>query len=511
MEDRRAADPAWSIRFSGSAARSDMSAITEDADTAGVVARSRKQRPFRIRLGTRARILGGFIILMALALILGLFVQRLVLMAQLDSDVNAELEQEVDELEELSAGRDPETGEPFGSDVAAIFDTFLRRNIPVAGEALFTLVDGEPYASTATPLQLLEDPEVVDAWAGVETTTRAEIDTSAGPVRYLATPVQAGGDNPAGVFVVAIFLQERRDQIDRVIRDGALVFGSIFLGASAISWFAAGRALRPVSLLTKTAREITDSNWSERIPVEGDDEIAELARTFNDMLDRLEEAFATQRQFIDDAGHELRTPITIIRGHLEVMGDDPHDRDEAVRLVTDELERMTRIVEELLILAKSEHADFLRVAPFDVDEFTHEVVTKAAALGNRGWSVGEASRAVIVADRQRLTQAMMNLARNAVEHTGGGSPIVIGSRTVQGEVHFWVRDEGGGIAREDLSRIFERFSRVGNARSPDGAGLGLAIVKAIAVAHGGRVLVESEPGRGSTFTLALPAEGVGPL
>lgn len=485
-----------------------MSVIREDVTKTGFLKRFRRRGAFRLTLSTRARILGGFVIFMGVALVLGLFVQRLVLRAQLDSDVSAELSQEVEELDQLSAGRDPETGQPFGTDVAAIFDTFLRRNIPVEGEALFTLIDGQPYASTATPLQLFEDPEIVAEWAAISATTRAEIETSAGPVRYLATPIQTEGTT-SGLFVVAIFLQERRDQIDRVIRDGAIVFGSIFVGAAGISWFAAGRVLRPVSLLTKTARGITDSNWSRRIPVEGDDEIAELARTFNEMLDRLETAFATQRRFIDDAGHELRTPITIIRGHLELLGSDPQERDETIRLVIDELDGMTRIVADLLVLAKSEHPDFLQTQPLDVAEFTHEITAKAAALGQRRWSVAEAAPVFVLADRQRLTQALMNLARNAVEHSGEGTAITLGSRVAGSDVQFWVRDEGEGIAPEDLPRIFGRFSRAAaGRRNADGAGLGLAIVDAIATAHGGRVMVESAPRQGSTFTVVLPANGV---
>ena len=473
---------------------------------AGVARRIRRWGAIRFTLSTRARILGGFILLMGLALILGLFVQRLVLRAQLDGEVNAELAQEVEELQSLSQGRDPATGEPFEADVTAIFDTFLRRNIPVQGEALFAVVDGEPYASTATPVQLFGDPEIVEEWVAITETTRAEVDTSAGPARYLATPMETDGET-SGVFVVTIFLQERRDQIDQVIRDGAVVFGSIFIGAAVLSWFVAGRVLRPVKLLTSTARGITESNWSDRIPVEGDDEIARLARTFNDMLDRLEAAFATQQRFIDDAGHELRTPITIIRGHIELLGDDPDERREVVHLVTDELDRMTRIVEDLILLAKAEQPDFLQTGPVDVAEFTREVAAKAGPLGRRNWTVAEAPTATLVADRQRLTQAMMNLARNAVEHSAEGTTVEFGSRLMGDEVWLWVRDEGEGIPPEALPRIFERFSRGGSQRSPDGAGLGLAIVEAIATGHGGRVLVKSAPGSGSTFTIVLPAGG----
>jgi signal transduction histidine kinase len=278
------------------------------------------------------------------------------------------------------------------------------------------------------------------------------------------------------------------------------------LFASLAAWIAAGRVLRPVRLLTAAAREIDDRTWSERIPVEGDDEVAELARTFNDMLDRLEEAFSTQRRFIDDAGHELRTPITIIRGHLELLGDDAAERRETTALVMDELDRMARIVDDLLVLAKAEQPDFIDRHPLDVAELTEELAAKASALGDRGWRLESLARVVVDADRQRLTQAVMNLARNAAEHTPAGTPVHLGSRADPGEVRLWVRDEGPGIAEADQAWIFERFARGGaGRRRTEGAGLGLAIVRAIAEAHGGRVELESAPGNGSTFAIVLPA------
>lgn len=485
-----------------------MSLALENRPVVATLNRLRRWRPWRVALSTRVRILGGFVLLMGVALLLGLFVQRFVLIAQMNSEVNAALAQEIEELQRLSQGRNPATGEPFGTDVSAIFDTFLSRNIPVEGGALFALIDGEPYASTVTPFQLFDEPEVVAEWANVTETTREDIDTEIGRARYLAAPIEIEGET-RGVFIVTIFLNERLDRVDRVIRDGAIVFGSVFVGAAAFSWFVAGRVLRPVSLLTKTARGISESNWSERIPTEGDDEIARLAQTFNDMLDRLQAAFHTQRRFIDDAGHELRTPITIIRGHLELLGDDPREREEVVRIVTDELDRMTRIVEDLLLLAKAEQPDFLQVDSLDTTEFTRDIAAKARILGDRQWVDGEAAPTIVPADRQRLTQAMMNLVRNAIEHTREGGTIEIGSRLTGNEVWFWVRDDGEGIPAEVVPGIFERFSRGDSQRNTGGAGLGLAIVKAIAVAHHGRVLVESSRGRGATFTLALPIAAPG--
>ncbi len=447
-------------------------------------------------------------VLLAAALVSGLLLLRSILQAQLNDEVNAQLRQEVQELEQLSSGRNPATALPFGNDIAAIFDTFLSRNIPFEGEALFTLLDGMPHASTVTPLQLLDDPAIVLERGALTEPRQADLDTSAGKVRYLAVPV-VGEDGRTGVFVVTVFLKEEHDEINRMLRTGGAVFGSIFVIASVAAWFAAGRILRPVRLLTEAALTIKDDHWANRIPVTGDDEIARLAQTFNDMLDRLEAAFVTQRHFIDDAGHELRTPITIIRGHLEVMGNDEEERAEVKRLVLDELDRMSRMVEDLLLLARAEHPDFLDLHPLDVGDFTRELASKAAAFsGERTWELAEEALIVISADRQRLTQAVLNLARNAVEHTSPGSTITIGSRDEGDFVRIWVRDEGEGIPLADQERIFERFARgrTGRSRS-SGAGLGLAIARTITEAHGGRLELVSAPGHGSTFTLLLPVEG----
>jgi signal transduction histidine kinase len=221
-------------------------------------------------------------------------------------------------------------------------------------------------------------------------------------------------------------------------------------------------------------------------------------------------AFAAQRAFVDDAGHELRTPITIVRGHLELMSDDPVERQETVTLVTDELDRMNRIVEDLLLLAKAEQPDFLQVGPVEVAEFTTDVVIRAKALGDREWHLDACATGEVDADRQRLTQAMLNLARNAHEHTPPDAEVAIGSAWDEEGIRFWVRDSGPGIDAADADRIFERFARgSGGRRRSDGAGLGLAIVRSVVDAHGGRVVLESQPGEGATFTIVLPGRRPG--
>jgi len=451
------------------------------------------------------RVLGSAALLLVVALAAGIVVQRAVLLRRLHQDVDRSLTQERQELEVLASGVNPTTGQPFAGDVAAIFDTFLARNVPGTGEAFFTFVDDRPYRASPAPLALHEVPEVAARWTDLRAGERGRLRTSVGDVRYLAVPVERAGE-VAGVFVVANFLQDRRDEIDAAIRVEAVVALGVLVVTTAMAWGVAGRLLRPVRQLTDTARSIGDRDLTRRIPVEGEDEIAELARTFNAMLDRLQASFATQRAFVDDAGHELRTPITVIRGHLELMGDDPDERRDTLALVTDELDRMARIVDDLLLLAKAEQPDFVQPRPTELTDFTTELFAKARALGARAWVLDEAAEGEVALDDQRLTQAVLNLARNSVEHTGPDDTVALGSRLADGELRLWVRDTGPGIHPDEHARIFERFAR-GRAerRHSEGAGLGLAIVRAVAEAHEGYVELDSRPGEGATFTLVLPA------
>jgi len=239
--------------------------------------------------------------------------------------------------------------------------------------------------------------------------------------------------------------------------------------------------------------------------VEGDDELAELGRTFNAMLDRLQAAFDAQKDFVSDAGHELRTPITIIRGHLELLGDDPGERRETVELVCDELDRMSRFVDDLLLLAQAEQADFIQLGEVDLDALTEELLAKAGALAPREWHLQANGIGRLQADRQRLTQALMQLAQNAVQHTQEGDRIALGSALQDGHARLWVADTGPGVPVAERERIFDRFARGSGARRSQGAGLGLAIVRAIAEAHGGRVDLQStRPDAGATFIVTIP-------
>ncbi len=506
-------------------------------------ARGRGSGLMRIRAvagSARLRILGWQLLLVALALGGSVLAARQVLMARVDERVDQGLAKEVSELRRfVDKSAEPVTGRSQFPDVRALLEAHLERAIPDRNQTMLALVDGAPaFRSAETPPYRLDTDRVATAAFASSVTAGqphyGRVGTPAGDVRYVAVPVRMRGHPELGVFVSAVFVDRERAEVDEVVRVlGVVGFGALAV-AGVVGWLVAGRVLAPVRMVRRTAQTITETDLSRRIPIGGGwgirrwrqavtvrhrgvagrgggagrDEITELARTFNGMLDRLENAFDTQRAFVDDAGHELRTPITIIRGHLELLGDDPDDRADTVALVLDELDRMSRLVDDLLVLAKAEQPDFLRREPVDLAAFTTDLFVKTRALAPRAWRLDAVGDGRVPADRQRLTQAMLQLAQNAAEHTPTGGPIAIGSSADDGGARLWVTDSGPGVAPGDRARIFERFARGASTRAPSpaggGAGLGLAIVRAIATAHGGTVRVGGEPGEGATFALELP-------
>lgn len=470
---------------------------------------SRLPEPLRrLQASFRVRVLAAYVGLLAVATFGAIFVAREALAGGLDERIDSELVQESRELRQLAGGNDPETGEPFGGRVRRIFEVYLSRNVPSRNEVLLTFADGEPFlrSGRAGAYRLDLDPELVARWGALESTDRGGVDTPDGRVEYLAVPLLGGGET-RGVFVAAIFRDRESGEVDDALRVVAGVGLAMLLVGSVLAWLLADRVLRPVTAVTKAARTISSGDLSRRIPVSGHDEIAVLASTFNDMLARLETAFETQRRFVDDAGHELRTPLTIVRGHLELLEDDPAERRATLELVLDELDRMARLVNDMLTLAKWERPDFLSTTSVDVGVLTDDVLAKAQALGDRSWLLDARATGTIVADRQRLTQALVQLAQNAVQHTKEGDEIGVGTFVGDGEARLWVRDTGPGVPFEEQERVFARFYRSSARRGSDGAGLGLSIVQAIAAAHGGRLELASVPGSGATFTVVLPVGG----
>ena len=455
----------------------------------------------------RVRILVGFVGMLALATIASVLVAREVIYSRLDDQISQELIQEASELRRLAAGTDPATGAPFGDDVPRIFRVYFARNTPSRAEALLTFVNGELFLRSrqVVPYRLHEDPELVAHWGALTQNERGAVSTPEGRVEFLAVPLKSN-ERVLGVFVVAVFRELEQGPFDDAITATIAVGLAVLLIGSLLAWGMAESVLQPVRAVTQNARAITETDLSRRIDVRGHDEVAELAATFNATLDRLESAFTAQRRFLDDAGHELRTPLTIVTGHLELLGVDPEEREATLALVLDELDRMARIVDDLILLAKAEAPDFLSLETVEVGVLTDELHTKVAALAPRSWTLDSRGRGRIVADRQRITQALIQLAENAAKHTEDGGRIAVGSLVEHGDARFWIRDEGQGIAPDEQVRVFTRFSRGTGSSRGEGAGLGLSIVRAIAHAHHGRIELESRPGVGSTFTLVVPVD-----
>jgi signal transduction histidine kinase len=391
------------------------------------------------------------------------------------------------------------------------FDVYMAHHIPEDDVYFIAFVDGQFYKSSprALPPDLKADSPLMQRWArqtqAVQNEQLSE-DPRVGTLLYRVEPIQVG-DRRLGVFVVAHGTAGERAEGLEATLVAAQVAGVVLVLALLLVWLAAGRVLKPLQTLATTVAAIGESDLTRRLPVQGEGELARLATQFNDMMNRVETAFASQRNFVNDAGHELRTPITIIRGHLELMDVDSVEQQETLALVLDELDRMNRFVDDLILLAKAERPDFLQLETVDVSTLMQELFAKAKSLAPRDWVLEGGAQGQIRVDRQRLTQAMMNLAHNATQHTKKTDTITLGSATGKGKVHFWVRDTGTGIALADQKRIFERFARAPyQRRQSEGAGLGLTIVKAIAVAHGGEVTLRSQLGEGSTFAIVLSQE-----
>ncbi|MEJ2888707.1 sensor histidine kinase [Actinomycetospora aeridis] len=469
--------------------------------------------------GARVRIVAWVLLLVLGSLAVVTVVTWQLLIRATDARMDTALRTEIEEFTALTAsGRSPTDGAPFAS-VDQVLQTAITYNLARPNEKFLGYLDGvfRYQSRQQSPVLLAGDPGFARLAGSVPAPVEARYESAAGEVRYIAVPVTLAGDPARGVIVVAYFADQERSAAD----DAALLMvaagAATAVLAAVAAWLVAGRILRPVRDVADTARAITETDLSARIHAGADtrDELGALVRAVNAMLDRVEDGARAQRRFVDDAGHELRTPITIVRGHLEVVDvDDPADVRATVGLVDDELERMNRIVSDLLVLAKAEQPEFVRRAPTEVPALLEETLRKASGLADRQWALVGAPEAVLAdLDAQRVTQALLVLADNAAHHTVPGDRIVLGAAADDATLRLRVADTGTGVPAADRERIFARFARgSGAARRSDGAGLGLAIAGAIAGAHGGHVEVSDgvgtglpgQSGPGATFTLVLP-------
>lgn len=463
--------------------------------------------PLRPAWSVRARVIAAVVMLTGLALLLSGVIVYNRGHALTQERVAAELGRAADEFRALATeGVDAATGARFAA-AEPLLRVAVQRSVLAPTEGVLGIVDGRVRwaAQSGVELRLEDDPEFVAAvlpLAGASTISQGTLATSLRDYRYLVVPVGFGDAAPSGALVRAVDFGAEEALLGEVSRSFVLVAVGSLLLVGLLIWLLVGRLLEPISWMRRTADEISETDLGARIPVRGADDVSALAETFNSMLDRLEGAVGAQRALLDDVGHELRTPLTIMRGHLELL--DPHDPDDVAAtraLVLDEADRMGRLVDDLLALAKAERAEFMQPEATDLARLTDETLVKATALGPRHWVLDELAEAEVVLDPQRVAQAWLQLAANAVRFSADGSTVGLGSRIEGNQVRLWVRDEGAGIDPADHERVLRRFER-GSAAG--GSGLGLAIVAAIARAHGGRVEIESERGRGSRISMVVP-------
>jgi two-component system OmpR family sensor kinase len=468
---------------------------------------------WRPLVSARSRILGWSVLLLAAAMAAFTVATHESLVRSMNSRITAELEHEMAEFRSLAArsstaARHEEKAATAPSRSAAL--TLLQARSRSAalepGSVLLGVINGKIVATSRNFHPGLDPaPAVLARWSALRHEATGSVRMGTAAARYTALPVRVSGRSARVAFVAAVLTGPGQASIDNLTRLQIEVGTIALLAGSLLAWLVAGRVLRPVRATTELARRITETDLSERIPGRGRDEVSDLAVTFNGMLDRLEGAMTTQRRFLADAGHELRTPITVIQGNLDTLAASSPEDAETLAIVADEIARMNRLVDELLLLAGSERPDFLRPEPTDVAQLTRSLLAKARALDDRPWRLTGYAEGTADLDPQRITQAVMQLAANAAAHTPAGAPVEISSAMTGGLIEFAVADHGPGIPLADRGRVFGRFARLDQRRT-DGSGLGLAIVAAIVAAHGGSVhICDRDDGTpGAVFRLTIP-------
>ena len=398
--------------------------------------------------------------------------------------VDASLTEQLDEsLDARAAALAPlaRSGEPLGPNG----DEVLAQVVTDAGSELVSADD----VARALDDGFITEREGVAAFEGE-------------PARLLLTRVET--DAGARVLVVGASLEEREEALDGLLPT-LLVGGPLaLLAASTAGYLIAGAALRPVEEMRRRAEEVSSEEPGARLPLpEANDEIRRLGTTLNEMLARLEEGLERERQFTADASHELRTPLALLETELELAlrrQRSPEELQAALRSAAEEVDRLRRLADDLLVLAQLERGRVpLRREPIATDELLETVARRfAARAAEDGRSMDVVGPEVTFeGDRIRLEQALGNLVDNALRH--GAGPVRLGASSADGRVELRVADDGVGFPPDFLPHAFERFSRPDTARSGGSAGLGLAIVAAVAEAHGGTARAD-----GATVTIALP-------
>ena len=322
------------------------------------------------------------------------------------------------------------------------------------------------------------------------------------------TSAQAAPDHRRFVAQIETVQQELADEALRELTiQYAAIMAAMALLSAALGWSASGRVLRPVRAITATARRVSNESLHERIALEGpDDELKQLADTFDSMLARLEAGFDRQAAFVRNASHELRTPLSVIRTEADVTladeADDPAALRRALGVVREAGERSERLIEALLVLARADRGGHPRT-DVDVAEVAREVTDDVTTHGGRLELALEPAH--VLGDPQLLRTMIANLVANAARHNTPDGWITVRTRADDRQAHLEVANSGPMVTAEEAARLAEPFRQLRTARTGEGFGLGLSIASSVAQAHGGRLALEPLDGGGLQVSVALPA------
>ncbi|HUX05423.1 MAG TPA: HAMP domain-containing sensor histidine kinase [Acidimicrobiales bacterium] len=387
---------------------------------------------------------------------------------------------------------------------------FLRNHTLAPGDVVVINLNGVGRVATPRSQPVLAN-SIVQPWLSSPPTQSVAVSTviDGHPTELVGAPIIAGSQ-AVGTFIatadMSAFAKERSREIALSIAEGVIAL----LVAIAGTFLLLRRLLRTVGRITTTADEIGSGTLDQRLGDQGsNDEVGELARTFDSMLDRIQVAMDSQRRLLSDVSHQLRTPLTVARGHLEILGrgraDDPIEVHETVQIVIDELDHTRAVVERLLSLGRAMEPDFLDTRPVELRVLLREVHDAVGVLADRQFLLPESPDLVILVDVDKLRGALLNLIDNAVRATAPGDAIALVAEVDPRDdlLLLSVEDSGPGIPEDQRAAVLQRFSRPGS-RNQDGSGLGLAIVKAVAEGHGGWITIGTSDLDGARVTIVLP-------
>jgi two-component system OmpR family sensor kinase len=474
------------------------------------------------RVGLRWRLAGWVALVFLLCTAVTFFAVYRGTAGQLRGQIDTELGGDASELARSLQLARPKTA----SGALAASNRYINgQPFSATSTLLFTLIPGAPTSTNRPELFTAEVPDngestskqteenrlserLISTGDGYSTQTLPDV----GDLRLLKRSVRLPGGRRVTIGVgepLATVSHAQAGVARAFILAGILALAGALLGAFLIGT----RLSRPLRRMAVVAARVDGGDLHPRIhdPDGQSPEVRVLTDAFNHMLDRLTEAFAAQRAFVADASHELRTPLTVIAGQLEVLAAQPNPPLEEVRrvegLVQAEIARVGRLVDDLLLLARMEQTEFLQLESVDLAPFVSDLWDGMSLLARRHFELGPLPSGVLLADPDRLAQALRNLVRNAIDHTAPERGIVRMrvEPAARGRVRFLVEDDGPGIPAGQRDRVFERFHRTDAARdrASGGTGLGLAIVRAIAEAHGGSVAAERSPEGGAKIVLEL--------